>query len=1262
MKKNRTKWPFLFATYKLPWLLCFLLATVPGFAQQSPDLTDTSNRNLAAIHTNRMCRNDTWLQEQRKNPGFVRKEAAMNKAILDASQLLPGDTLTLPVVVHIINSNPNGVTDAEVINGINDLNDAFSKAGNYSASVGADTKIRFCLSKKDPVGGNTNGITRTTSFMGDDHNMDSEEQDLKEIIQWDPIRYVNIWLVSGLHGEIYSDFLCGSWFRLQVGGYATLPPASGALDGIVVGGFGKVLAHEMGHYLGLYHTFEGGCSNFNCQTDGDRVCDTPPDNSVRASASCTFPQNSCFTDTLSSYSNGFFPVDVRDQVSNFMDYSNTPCSNQFTQGQADRMRAAILTQRPGLLQDECTPPCVTNIVAGFTKDIDYPTTGNTVNFTNTSTGALTYEWLVDGTVMSTNPNFSYTFITDGKYDVTLKAYAGPGCFSIMTNSIVVNCGVTARFFTNKRAIASLAGVYTDSIVFTNSSYNGTSFQWLVSNDAGLAEQVVSTNTNMTYVFLAAATYSVRLVATNGSCSDTSKTFSVSVADPTADAYTISLSATCFQQNRVRVRFCMGNTGYASIPAGTPITFYDNNPALATTNKLLPVYYMPIAVSGYCTGCFTHILNVNYRGLENIYMVINDSGNAVPVVLPNTSLPEKLYFNNTINTFPNKRTISASICEGENYYGHTTTGTYVDTLASTINGCDSIRTLHLTVKPSPRTTITTSICQGDNYNGYTTSGTFIDVFTAVNGCDSTRTLHLTVKPRFATTVNIAICQGENYAGYTTSGTYIDVFNASNGCDSTRTLHLTVKPTANTTITAAICQGENYAGHTTTGTYTDVYTSANGCDSTRTLHLTVKPNVSTTVTTSICQGESYAGYSNTGTYTNIFTSANGCDSTRTLHLTVKPTASSTITTAICQGENYGGHASTGTFVDVFTAANGCDSTRTLHLTVKPTFSTSFSAVICQGESVAGHNTSGTYTEVFTAANGCDSTRTLHLTVNPTKLTVLNIARCQGTTYFAGGAQQSTSGIYYDTTLTYLGCDSVIKTILTINPLPVPDLGEDRRICAGDVLQLSPGSFSSYTWISGDTLAVLPASNVGLYGVSVTNQFGCRAADSMRILELYPLPVNFLPKDSTLCRGNILQIKVPGYIDYIWSTGSHANAINITKSDLYTLTVQDNNDCFGTDSMRVVFKNCLNIQMPNAFTPNGDNLNDVFKAYVPAPVTNFNIQICNVLVELVFETRDYKKGWDGTYKSAKQNTGTFIYIVSLTFVDGKAVQKKGIFVLIR
>ena len=126
-----------------------------------------------------------------------------------------------------------------------------------------------------------------------------------------------------------------------------------------------------------------------------------------------------------------------------MDYGNGVCSNQFTQGQADRMRAAVLTQREGLLQDECTRPCIENIVAGFTRDIPYPVTGNVVSFTNNSTGAVNYEWSVDGTVISVSTDFSYTFASTGKFKVTLKVFNTPGCFSTSTDFVIVNSVVTA---------------------------------------------------------------------------------------------------------------------------------------------------------------------------------------------------------------------------------------------------------------------------------------------------------------------------------------------------------------------------------------------------------------------------------------------------------------------------------------------------------------------------------------------------------------------------------------------------------------------------------------------------------------------------------------------------------------------------------------------------------------------------------------------------------------------------------------------------
>ena len=107
---------------------------------------------LFSKSVSRICSNDMILYHLRKDPAFRAKEDKMNHDILNMMRPVDNDTIILPVVVHIINTDPSSITDLQVINGIDLLNDAFSKSGVYSSSLGVDTKIRFCLSKKDPDG------------------------------------------------------------------------------------------------------------------------------------------------------------------------------------------------------------------------------------------------------------------------------------------------------------------------------------------------------------------------------------------------------------------------------------------------------------------------------------------------------------------------------------------------------------------------------------------------------------------------------------------------------------------------------------------------------------------------------------------------------------------------------------------------------------------------------------------------------------------------------------------------------------------------------------------------------------------------------------------------------------------------------------------------------------------------------------------------------------------------------------------------------
>ncbi|MBO5844078.1 MAG: leucine-rich repeat domain-containing protein, partial [Bacteroidales bacterium] len=146
-------------------------------------------------------------------------------------------------------------------------------------------------------------------------------------------------------------------------------------------------------------------------------------------------------------------------------------------------------------------------------------------------------------------------------------------------------------------------------------------------------------------------------------------------------------------------------------------------------------------------------------------------------------------------------ISATICEGQTYtengFNVSEAGVYTQNLTS-INGCDSIVTLTLNVNPIYNTELTAIICQGQTYteNNFNVSeaGVYTQTLTSVNGCDSIVTLTVSVNPTFDTTINATINTGETYTEFgfneSESGTYVQNLQTEAGCDSTITLNLTV----------------------------------------------------------------------------------------------------------------------------------------------------------------------------------------------------------------------------------------------------------------------------------------------------------------------------------------------------------------------------------------------------------------------------------------------------------------------------------------
>ena len=351
-------------------------------------------------------------------------------------------------------------------------------------------------------------------------------------------------------------------------------------------------------------------------------------------------------------------------------------------------------------------------------------------------------------------------------------------------------------------------------------------------------------------------------------------------------------------------------------------------------------------------------------------------------------------------------IHHAICEGsaytENGFNVSEAGTYTQTLQA-INGCDSTVTLNLTVNPIIDTTITAAICEGTTYteNGFNVSeaGTYTLNLQTVNGCDSIVTLTLTVNPVESTNLTAAICEGTTYTenGFNVSeaGTYTQNLQTINGCDSIVTLTLSVNPVESTTLSAAICEGTTYTENgfnvSEAGTYTQNLQTINGCDSIVTLTLSVNPVESTTLSAAICEGTTYTengfNVSEAGTYTQNLQTIDGCDSIVTLTLSVNPVANTTLSVTICNGTTYTENgfnvSEAGTYTQNLQTVNGCDSIVTLNLTINPTYNITIDASINEGETYEANGFSeseaGTYVHTLQNEFGCDSVITLNLTVN-------------------------------------------------------------------------------------------------------------------------------------------------------------------------------------------------------------------------------------------------------------------------------------------
>ncbi|MEJ7610777.1 MAG: T9SS type B sorting domain-containing protein [Ferruginibacter sp.] len=205
--------------------------------------------------------------------------------------------------------------------------------------------------------------------------------------------------------------------------------------------------------------------------------------------------------------------------------------------------------------------------------------------------------------------------------------------------------------------------------------------------------------------------------------------------------------------------------------------------------------------------------------------------------------------------------------------------------------------------------------------------------------------------------------------------------------------------------------------------------------------------------------------------------------------------------------------------------------------------------------------------------------------------------------------------------------------------------------------------YQWSTGAMTANLLNIPAGTYSLIATDSKGCtfNSGNINVAFDAGDLKVD-LGKDAQICPGQKLILN-PGIFDtYLWQDNSTLSTFPVTVTGGYTVTVTDVNGCTGKDSIYVLV-DCSAIYFPTAFTPNGDTKNEKFG---PAGnnlsvVKNYRLDIYNRYGELIFNSIDPFRKWDGKINGLMQGNQSFVWTASYT-INGKQEVKKGVMTLIK
>lgn len=231
-----------------------------------------------------------------------------------------------------------------------------------------------------------------------------------------------------------------------------------------------------------------------------------------------------------------------------------------------------------------------------------------------------------------------------------------------------------------------------------------------------------------------------------------------------------------------------------------------------------------------------------------------------------------------------------------------------------------------------------------------------------------------------------------------------------------------------------------------------------------------------------------------------------------------------------------------------------------------------------------------------------------------------------------------------------------LVEVYPSPALAISGQGIYCEGSPLTLHAQTLDNqsieYLWHGPDgtthdgaswNFPSLALHNSGIYTLIATNSHSCDTVAELTVV-VNPIPDVSLGHPDTTCITDPIWLE-PGvwYTSYKWQDGSTGSSYLATQEGYYWVEVTDENGCANIASINLVPCD-IELLIPNAFTPNGDGLNDIFKPIMPQiMLENYNMLIYNKWGQLLFESNEISVGWNGTFKGKPVQMDVYTYVIT-------------------